>query len=67
MKLYNYSKEQIEKAVKSICPRCKGFGSLSSDKGETCNLCNGNGLLWVSDSGWTRPFNGRIGKSENLF
>jgi len=57
----------MEKAMKSSCPRCKGFGSIIQDKGEMCDLCNGDGYLWSSKSGWTMCFSGKVGESEKLY
>jgi DnaJ-class molecular chaperone len=55
MKVYNHSRQLVEKAKDEKCPRCKGFGATSHDQdGKNCYLCHGNGHLWVAESGWTR-------------
>lgn len=64
MKVYNYSKMQVERARKSQCPRCKGHGSTMGDNGDDCYLCAGHGTLWASNSGFTRPINARLESSE---
>lgn len=64
MRVYNKSKEIIEKAKKTTCPRCKGYGGLSEDHGDNCYLCNGMGLLYLSESGWTRAFYKRLSDSK---
>ena len=66
MELFNHSKLIMEKAKKQTCPRCSGFGYLISDN-DACFLCHGKGVVWMSESGWIRPLNGRIGKSEQLY
>ena len=67
MKLFNHSKLKIEKAVKKRCPRCRGFGGTTQDRGEHCFLCKRLGEVWISDTGWTRPLYGRVGESETLY
>ena len=54
-KVYNKSKELVEKAKKGKCPNCRGFGAIHGDDAP-CLLCNGYGHLWISvkDTGWTR-------------
>ena len=66
MELFNHSKLIMEKAKKQTCPRCSGFGGLISDN-DACFLCQGKGVVWMSESGWIRPLNGRITKSEQLY
>jgi DnaJ-class molecular chaperone len=67
MKVLNYSKNQIEDAHKRECPRCKGFGATTSDKGiYNCYLCNGHGKCWVSieGSGWCRALHAALQDSK---
>lgn len=56
MKVYNHSKNIVEEAEVKTCPRCKGFGALSTDGGGPCTLCRGRGRIWMakSGSGWCR-------------
>lgn len=65
-KVYNKSKQVMEKAMKENCPRCKGFGALFSDNGKVCFLCGGHGSLWVSKtgSGWTRSLYSKVNDSQ---
>lgn len=69
MKLVNHSKNQVERAIIRACPRCKGDGYTLNDtkEGRKCDICRGKGDVWISASGWTRPINGRIGQSEQLY
>lgn len=53
MKVYNKSTQMEEIAEKITCPRCKGFGANFNDE-NACTLCNGWGVVWASNSGWTR-------------
>ena len=57
-KLYNRSTERYETAKKQTCPRCKNFGAVNGDDGP-CYLCKGIGVLWISESGWTRALYNR--------
>ena len=67
-KLFNHSKLVMEKAEKRKCPRCNGFGGLFPADGDGgCHICDGDGRVWMSASGWTRKLWGRIGESEKLF
>lgn len=61
MKIYNKSKQLVEKAKFKQCPRCRGFGSVLGDD-DGCEICNGYGRAWISDSGWTRA---KHQKTEN--
>ena len=65
-KVYNKSSGTIEKARKGKCPRCRGFGSLFTDRidDKGCHLCCGAGVVWLSDSGWTRPVGKPMEDSE---
>lgn len=65
-KVDNKSSEKIEKARKSECPRCKGFGSTTADwgKDEKCHLCCGAGVVWLSGLGWTRSVGKRMEDSK---
>jgi len=65
-KVYNRSKERVEAAVKVDCPRCRGFGAISSDDGENCWLCGGDGILWASKdgTGWHRRIGKRLDASQ---
>jgi len=68
MKLFNKSKLRVESAKKQKCPRCSGFGGcFPADDGEPCSICKGDGRVWMSETGWTRPLYGRIGESEQLW
>jgi len=57
--VYNKSKEIFEPAELKKCPRCSGFGGISSDMGLPCILCAGYGKVWISDSGWVRIYRQR--------
>lgn len=63
-KIYNKSKCYMEIAKWSKCPRCKGFGSVLSDRGNTCHLCKGHGNLWKTESGWTQA---KYSKDSQLY
>ena len=60
----NKSTSTVEKGTVSKCPRCKGHGSTSQDKGENCKLCKGEGEVVKSPSGWVRPVDGDPEDSE---
>ena len=64
--VYNRSKEMYEKAKKSICPYCKGYGGTSSHPDEKCHLCDGKGyvMLSICGTGWLRPVYARMGDSR---
>lgn len=55
-RVFNKSTVFAEKATLESCPRCRGAGALSADKGNVCNLCKGDGKVWLSTegSGWLR-------------
>ena len=61
--VYNKTKERVEEATKQDCPRCRGFGGRLGDE-DGCELCNGDGTLWVSESGWTRQLYARLVNSR---
>lgn len=69
--VYNKSRMMAESAIKSRCPRCKGFGAIfpadfANGGKEYCYLCGGKGELWISESGsgWTRPIGGKSDQSS---
>jgi DnaJ-class molecular chaperone len=63
----NLSTGTTELAKQADCPRCSGHGRVLQDEEKTCFLCKGNGIVWLSRNGWTRPLYGRIGQSEQLW
>lgn len=63
MKVLNKSKEQFERAKQQKCPRCKGAGQVFKEP-DNCTLCNGNGRVWMSTSGWTRAVFSRMENSK---
>lgn len=56
--VYNKSTLIMENAKLKKCPRCHGFGANITDKGEKCWLCDGEGEVYLSDSGWVKQLNG---------
>lgn len=62
MKVYNKSKETIEKAKIVNCPRCNGFGANHPE--EKCSLCDGYCTVWISKSGWYRAKYANIADSR---
>lgn len=57
-RVWNKSRVIMEDAKKEKCPRCRGFGGISSqDKGDECFLCKGYGsvMMSVEGTGWCRP------------
>lgn len=71
MRVYNKSREVVEKAKKRICPRCNGFGAVTLSEesqqvwsGSNCFLCKGHGKVFISNtSGWTRAPYQRLNNS----
>lgn len=55
--VWNKDRERYENASCKPCPRCNGFGAISSDKGGPCDMCRGYGRVMMSSvgSGWYRP------------
>jgi DnaJ-class molecular chaperone len=67
MKIMNHGNMILEEAELTDCPRCKGYGGISSDKGESCHLCEGHGELWLAKSGWTLSVDGEPTEDEILY
>jgi DnaJ-class molecular chaperone len=63
MKVLNKSTNKIEPAQITTCPRCKGFGQLSTED-RACYLCNGHGEVYMAPSGWTRAKWKRVHESQ---
>ena len=64
-KVANHSEGIVELATMQKCPRCKGFGGIAScDHGKSCDICDGDGEVWRSVSGWARPKYARIESSK---
>ena len=66
MRVLNKRLDKIEKAEKITCPRCRGFGSTSPDRGENCILCEGKAYIWSSvvNSGWYRVLYAKMEDSK---
>ena len=63
--VYNRSTGKYEAASLETCPRCKGFGQLSTDV-DICYVCKGHGGAWLSGvSGYTRAKHAR--KTDTIF
>lgn len=63
-KVYNKSKERIERAENTECRRCRGVGQVFKED-EPCFVCNGRGRVFKSimGSGWLRRLYEPIDKS----
>jgi DnaJ-class molecular chaperone len=64
--IYDKAKELSVKAVQTECPRCRGFGATTADRGNACSLCRGMGTIWQAGSCYM-PLYGRFMKDERYY
>jgi len=64
--IFNKSTNKEETAILQLCPRCKGYGRVWGDD-EPCFICNGEGECFVSENGWTLPYDAAPGQEGQLY
>jgi RecJ-like exonuclease len=61
--VYNHSRHTDDLAIKTKCPKCRGFGGVAVHSDAPC-LCNGYGWVWMTDSSWVRAPYARMQNSQ---